>query len=776
MKFVDFTLSFFRYLRIKDIRMKKQKLLILSLLPLILSACNGQEASSSSSAESKETSSQQSSSSMFIKEETTIENVRAALMEAQNGDFELVYNLNGKEYRDYYTDEYVLLGSSSAGYILLNSYKASDGKITYFFSVDDEGKVTIHDIYSSSLKSLSSFNLLSGIRANKLTEKDFNEGTSTIKSTNKNLLDAFSSLLELGETYDSGYISGIEFYFNDQNGLVFTLSQPAATPSTYVVSASLRTGVLENIGKASSKEVEEAASSFSISSEAISSSALTPLTNKKFEGHGTLSQSIDGVVSSMGTFSLIYNETSIEIRYDIDDISQFAHYEKASNGNVKRQTLSPENIMVETDQSIAWSDLAFGYNSVTESDAFRKVSDNLYHYYGYNATSIGGAFTYLDYGSNASSIDLHLTNGVVSSLTIKTPQIGKDTLSRTVYYIMEIDVASSPSDPWVVSPLTKVDAKIKTAIDAITNQGVSYVAKSSIASTNKSYAETTVTEDTILVKKMLIGDDTETIYSYDGYHLLSDGKVQAFTIDDENNITLGKSPVEGDTLMAHCGFSCSPAVFELSKDGKSFSPIAEATSFAGFLTAGFFSDYAVDDTLVFNLSDDGKISSFSYDYNLSGLSRQKETVEFTYGNATIDSELKKKIDAIEAASNPTNWLEEKNSTGEGSQNKLKSYLIEVYGEETAATIPYVYDAEMSGEWWFIDRHTSEDTTNPVTIDFGIYSGTTYLNETKWNAYKAKLVDALTTAGYALSSGAYIKGNVKITIGDSETGIHFYTVS
>ena len=301
-------------------------------------------------------------------------------------------------------------------------------------------------------------------------------------------------------------------------------------------------------------------------------------------------------------------------------------------------------------------------------------------------------------------------------------------------------------------------------------RSVIYKATSRIDEQNKSYAETIVTPDTILIKYMLIGEDTEVLYSYSGYHVLDNGKVQSFSIDEDNNVTTDKPPVEGDTLMNHTGWGCSPAVFELSSDGKSFSPISEATGFASFLTAGFFSDFALDDTLVFNLGNDGRISSFSYTYNLSNLSRKEETIEFEYDNVEIDSSLKEKIDAITEAGVPTNWLEEPSSANEGATSKLKDYLTEVYGEEVAKEIPYVFDENLSGEWYFQSKTLDDDYK---VTSFQIYSGYAYGNETYWNTYISKLKEKLLADGYVSSTGIiYTKDTVKISIGDSESGITF----
>ncbi len=755
--------------------MKKQKILLLSLMPLILASCDHQIDTSSNN-----DSSSISSSSPKELLETNYENIKEALINAQRGNFELVYSLNDSNLRDYYANDYVLFSSSKSGYILLDSYEKDAGKILYFFSVDDEGKVTIHDVYPTGnskepyITSVSIFNLLSGIRASTLKEKDFTTtSNNTLKSTNANLLEGFSNLLELEETYSNGYIDGIEFYFNDDNNLVFTLSQPAATPSSYKASLTARTAVLENIGEASSKEVEDAKSKFSISETQISEDALAPLASKNFEGNAKVYLNVDGTESQIGTYTLKYNETSVEISSTIDDVKEFIHYEKDSNGGIIQAGLSPENKKItQTISGYKWSQLAFGYNTAAvEPEAFRKTSDNTYHYYGYYAASIGGGLSYLSFGNNASSVDLHLTDGVVSSVTLKTPQVGQDTYGRRTYYRVEIDVASNPSAPWDLSPLTTSDPVIKKAIDGITQDGVSYKAKSHISENNLSYAETIVTSDTILIKEMLIGEDTETVYSYDGYHVLSDGRVQYFTIDENNNVTADKAPVDGDTLMNHCGFACSPAVFELSADGKTFKPIAAATGFGPFLTAGFFSSFAVDDTLVFNLDDQGRLASFSYDYKLpANLSRQKETVEFTYDNVSIDADLMEKINALTAAGEPTNWLEEKNTPNDGSTTKLCEKLTSFYGEDTVKTIPFVYDAKISGEW-YVDTTTDYNGSETIVTSVTIYTGAN-VDEEYWTSYVNKLKTKLIDEGYTLSSKSYVKGNVKITFGTLLQGISF----
>ncbi len=761
--------------------MKKQKILLLSLMPLIMASCAKVDSSSTdSSSSSSESESTSSSSSSIIQLETNFDNIKESLVNAQRGIFELVYTLNGSNLRDYYASDYVLFSSSKSGYILLDSYEENVGKILYFFSVDDEGKVTIHDVYPTGdsknpyVTSISSFNLLSGIRASYLKEKDFTETTNgSLSSKNANLLEGFSTLLELSETYDSGYIDSIEFYFNDDNNLVFTLTQPATTPSSYKASLSARTAVLENIGEASSKEVEDAKSKFSISKTQITTDALAPLASKNFEGNAKVYLNVDGTESQIGTYTLKYNETSVEISSTIDDVKEFIHYEKDSNGGILQAGLSPENKKItQTISGYKWSQLAFGYNTAAvEPEAFRKTTDNTYHYYGYYAASIGGGLSYLSFGNNASSVDLHLTNGVVSSVTLKTPQIGQDTYGRRTYYRVEIDVASNPSAPWDLSPITTSDPAVKKAIDGITNDGVSYKAKSHINEKNLSYVETTVTPDTILIKSMLIGEETETLYSYEGYHVLSDGRVQYFTIDENNNVTADKTPVDGDKLMNHCGFACSPAVFELSSDGKTFKPIAAATGFGPFLTAGFFSSYAVDDTLVFNVDDQGRLASFSYDYKLTAnLSRQKETIEFTYDNISIDADLKEKIDALTAAGEPTNWLEEKNTPNEGLTSKLANSLTSLYGEEVAKTIPFVYDGKISGEW-YVDLKTSYNGSETIITKVTIYTGAD-IDETYWTSYVNKMKAKLTEAGYTLSSNSYVKGSVKISFGTVLEGISF----
>ncbi len=766
--------------------MKKAKLVGVLSLAILLAGCGDVNNSTNSSTEAGASESSlssveesSSSSSSFEQLETNFDNVKESLTNAQRGRFELVYSLQGDELTDYYSSDYVLFASSKSGYILLDSYKESDGKIVYYFSVDEEGKVEIQDIYptgsysSPYLTSLSSFNVLYNLNATHLKESDFTlTKKGALKTTNDRILSAFSTLLELEETYSSGYIDSVEFYYNDENGLVFTLTQPTMTPSSYKVDSLNRTGILNNIGDPFSKEVEDAKAKFSISKEEISKDSLSLLTAKNFEANGKIYCTVEGVDSQIGTYSLKYTDSSIEVTNIIDGVREATHYTKGANNAIIQEGLSPENKKItQTISGATWDQLAFGFTEITEPGAFRKKSEGVYHYYGYHADQIGGALTYLSYGSNATSIDFSVSNGLVNKAILKTSAIGQDTIGRNTVYRIEVDIASNPSSPWEVQPITTVDPTIQKAIDAITTEGVTYKATSHIDEQNKSYAETIVTPDTILLKYMLIGEDTSTLYSYSGYHVLDNGKVQSFVVDEDGNVKTEKPPVDGDTLMNHTGWGCSPAVFELSSDQKSFSPISEATGFAPFLTAGFFSDFALDDTLVFNLGDDGRISSFSYTYNLSNLSRKQETIEFVYDDVEIDAALKAKIDAITEAGVPSNWLEETSSPNEGATSKLKEYMTDVYGEEVAKAIPYVFDENLSGEWYFQAKAQDDDYN---VISFQIYSGYAYGNESYWNSYISKLKEKLLAAGYSAtgSNTIFKKDTVKITIGNSVNGITF----
>ena len=159
----------------------------------------------------------------------------------------------------------------------------------------------------------------------------------------------------------------------------------------------------------------------------------------------------------------------------------------------------------------------------------------------------------------------------------------------------------------------------------------------------------------------------------------------------------------------------------------------------------------------------------SVSYVSSGFLSYAETITYDYENATISPTIMDALKTLQVNDSMLTWAD----CGVASTYDT---LVSFYGEEIAATIPYIHDNALTGNWY-----ASTFTEGEINI----YSYNWNYTEEQWNTYVEKFVALLEENGYVeMAEGTeqyagldtYIneENGVIISIGSgSFDGMYFY---
>ena len=318
------------------------------------------------------------------------------------------------------------------------------------------------------------------------------------------------------------------------------------------------------------------------------------------------------------------------------------------------------NEVIEDASNVSWNDL-IKPSDVFDHNAFRKISDNTYRYFGYHSEALFYSLTYLNFEMAIKSLDIVVENNSIKEMNVVLYRNVSDEDSSYISTFIKVTFSENPTinEPAPFTITTKKEIEDNSKIS---------LAFSKIQSGNNFEA---IIEDygsyTNIKTKMIVADNivyfeqyeelSTTVISSRGF-VEKEGKVIPFTV--ETNDQGEKTPkalnsgIVGKTLNDYIGFSLSSVVFTLN--GNTIVPKTNVIDIANYMFPQFFSDFSLSymtvDTLKMNLNNNNEITKILYNYSRPvGDGYQsyegKESITFSnYGTAKLGPNLTKKINAL----------------------------------------------------------------------------------------------------------------------------------
>ena len=691
--------------------MKKR---LLFLLCLLMVSCNNINPSSSSISESSSFLSSESSSQEVVFNK---EYIISTLNSAAKNSYKVNYIKDNREVFDVFNEDYLYVSYSSKGYIKLDSYdKSFSDTILYnFYLVNDKVEIgTCLTTTNSSNKivpvsSIDSVNYFSLWDENKFTEDLLiNAGELGMYSENKDLIDLLAGVLGYYSASSQGAFEKVFFLKND-NGLGIELE----ISSSYVsnVEGDKIKATLSDIGNAHIKQIDDYLLEFNMSEDKLTfdnverivgnnihlKAKYSYLENEQVKGNPSeLEVKIDGshiYTTLIENGNIHSNIIEKALEYDVNG--------KYAQGDSISSFVDGLNNVVSYSNGVKFDDYIFpSYYKNEVLNAFVKIEDNKYHYFGYRQNEIASALLRSSPGTGNErvfSLDIELKDGKAHKMYVTYDRNGRyasDGITPIFsYYKCEIELFDLTSQVEGVTPYEKIEGEteiVKKSFDELKSGNVYYHAEGydvlEKANNKNDYDinEIYVTEDTVLIHERKLG----VLSSINGWHK-KEGKIIPFVIqkDKQNNYSIiATKPSEIGELSSYIPWNVSENVFELD-DANNIIVRNNVINIHQYMYVGPYAPSMVMSSLKMQLNDQGRIDKITYDCD-NVTSYSYEQVDIDYDNYDLPNEYQELLSSLEEFKTPASWKEE--------SSLIYERIVYFLGEENAHQLPYLYDEKNFG--------------------------------------------------------------------------------
>lgn len=704
------------------------------------------------------------------------------------GNYTLAYEYAGTTYHEYYTQNYSYFEGSKMGYVGLPDYQNETEKLFYKYVIN-KGEVEICQAlgYRESedkkdytpIRSASGLDymylLVSGIAD--VGVEDILTYQSGYYTDNVDLITILANVMGYG---DSASLIGMITFQIVEESLVFVF-YPNFQEGYEVIDGV--TGTFSNIGTTRYDVLENFVASFALPTQTLTSAMLEDLQGETISLNAKVSRVWGNKAPD------ILEDTQYDLGKDIANVSTYygtsgygqvqypsrKRYEKGQNGNAYLTYVDVHNTIQKVDSGTLFQDLFTAPVTYFEPLAFWPTEqENVYRYYGYNARWLTESLAHYDIGVTE-SVDVIVENGKVSKIVAKTP-VYSDSYGNSYFTQAVIDVVA----PRLISDLTMFTPS--TANDEIATTLALFDGNTKFKAniiTNKNRTNTTMV--TVADQIMLVeengydtseGADSTMIKIYSGYEKTAEGVVPFqvhLTEDDSGNVTgIAKASdnlMVGATLKDVIGMIACPEIFEKNSAG-----ILTVKPMVGNLgegvLSGKYSDYIIPDSFRLETDADGIPLSISYNYEMGeGFFLGEETIEFSeWGTAELPSHID--FGQIGLWNAPTNWKEEFTA-------EMYNEVVDMFGEEYVAEIPYLFSRELYGKWFL--NNTAVDGYSYIHF----VNMSTELEDDVYPNYAFAYAAYLEELGYVKSTDnnwgleAYTKGDIHIRIVYNAEQVDFF---
>lgn len=592
-----------------------------------------------------------------------------------HGNYTLTYDIEGTECYDLFNEEYYYMSILNNGGVLLPYYDQSEikGNVVYRYELNNnninlllpENGISTEKYYVDSINEISYFSLL----ADKTDPRYLISHDSFIynKTDGKYYSNSvtLNSLLTIAVGYSSlvfnGLVSGVSFDFLNSGDISYTIYMTGLDENGEQYSSKVTTARFSNVNGSKIDSLEKFKKDFAFK-ETLNESSENLFASTSLATHSVVEQQVGNEEKeTILNSDLKYNANFINV--DTNDLLNDRNYSYVYKNKENVATvvgINGLNEVIEDASDVSWNDL-IKPNDVFDHNAFRKISDNTYRYFGYHSEALFYSLTYLNFEMAIKSLDIVVENNSIKEMNVVLYRNVSDEDSSYISTFIKVTFSENPK---IIEP---APFTITTEKEIEDNSKIS-LAFSKIKSGNNFEA---IIEDygsyTNIKTKMVVADNivyfeqyeelSTTIISSRGF-VEKEGKVIPFTV--ETNDQGEKTPkalnsgIVGKTLNDYIGFSLSSVVFTLN--GNTIVPKTNVIDIANYMFPQFFSDFSLSymtvDTLKMNLNSNNEITKILYNYSRPvGDGYQsyegKESITFSnYGTAKLGPNLTKKINAL----------------------------------------------------------------------------------------------------------------------------------
>ena len=592
-----------------------------------------------------------------------------------HGNYTLTYDIEGTECYDLFNEEYYYMSILNNGGVLLPYYDQSEikGNVVYRYELNNnninlllpENGISTEKYYVDSINEISYFSLL----ADKTDPRYLISHDSFIynKTDGKYYSNSvtLNSLLTIAVGYSSlvfnGLVSGVSFDFLNSGDISYTIYMTGLDENGEQYSSKVTTARFSNVNGSKIDSLEKFKKDFAFK-ETLNESSENLFASTSLATHSVVEQQVGNEEKeTILNSDLKYNANFINV--DTNDLLNDRNYSYVYKNKENVATvvgINGLNEVIEDASDVSWNDL-IKPSDVFDHNAFRKISDNTYRYFGYHSEALFYSLTYLNFEMAIKSLDIVVENNSIKEMNVALYRNVSDEDSSYISTFIKVTFAKNPTinEPAPFTITTKKEIEDNSKIS---------LAFSKIQSGNNFEA---IIEDygsyTNIKTKMIVADNivyfeqyeelSTTVISSRGF-VEKEGKVIPFTVETNNQGE--KTPkalnsgIIGKTLNDYIGFSLSSVVFTLN--GNTIVPKTNVIDIANYMFPQFFSDFSLSymtvDTLKMNLNSNNEITKILYNYSRPvGDGHQsyegKESITFSnYGTAKLGPNLTKKINAL----------------------------------------------------------------------------------------------------------------------------------
>ena len=592
-----------------------------------------------------------------------------------HGNYTLTYDIEGTECYDLFNEEYYYMSILNNGGVLLPYYDQSEikGNVVYRYELDNndinlllpENGITAEKYYVDSINEISYFSLL----ADKTDPRYLISHDSFIynKTDGKYYSNSvtLNSLLTIAVGYSSlvfnGLVSGVSFDFLNSGDISYTIFMTGLDENGDQYSSKVTTAKFSNINGSKIDSLEKFKKDFAFK-ETLNESSENLFASTSLATHSVVEQQVGNEEKETVLNSdLKYNANFINI--DTNDLVNNRNYSYVYKNKENVATvvgINGLNEVIEDASDVSWNDL-IKPSDVFDHNAFRKISDNTYRYFGYHSEALFYSLTYLNFEMAIKSLDIVVENNSIKEMNVVLYRNVSDEDSSYISTFIKVTFSENPiiNEPAPFTITTQKEIEDDNKISAAFNKIKSGNNFEAIIEDYGSYTniKTKMIVDNNIVYFEQYEELSTTVISSRGF-VEKEGKIIPFTI--ETNDQGEKTPkalssgIVGKTLNDYIGFSLSSKVFTLN--GNTIVPKANVIDIANYMFPQFFLDFSLNymtvDTLKMNLNSNNEITKILYNYSRPvGDSYQsyegQESITFSkYGTAKLGPNLTKKINAL----------------------------------------------------------------------------------------------------------------------------------
>ena len=775
--------------------MKKLNASILLLASLLITSCDNVNDLSSSSSNTSSSTLTTTTTTSHVNESLTIDELFSILKEVgESESFQVSFSNDDISSDVIYDSSYYLNKTTEEGIIMINNYNSISiyEKLGYHFTFkNNEVKVgsiaTIYDenYNETTVLSIKDVNPLKVFNDNLINEINGYEevsdaGNGEIIIDNFTTLNVFLEFLGIANDYENiitNLSAGLYFKQVNQGELVFGFL--TYDDDFNLVKMDVGEGVIKYQNPEKNEELAKFSNEFEIPGEELNNLAFSIYSDGEYNTKTTITQfENDNAVLSQ-TINLDVSSSYYRLYSDnLNGMPTDELYVADENGYAITQYIDYENKLVEESvgQSLGLGmDIPLALLVATQdldTMGFRSTSGNTYKYWGADALTIASALSGLSFNMTLDSLTLETVNNKASKLTLTSTvseyvDMEGGTIEGYTEIVIELNDHAKAKPEIKPYETTAETQEIKTILDNF-GSARNYVIEA-LTNTEDSYVKYYVTEDAI------ISDSIDVLGNRNihGYVNKNDGYSDFMYL---NNTPTPVAPLTQGSISDLLKIDAAPELFELNEDKTELKIRNYVKGATDHIILGPDTGLEiVENTFTYQLNN-GTISGIKYTGSLPAFGIVVETeFEITYANSAEElggSELVNILNDLKGMS--SDWSEPTNFTTIPS---IYALLVNMYGEEVASEIPYLYNKDFylsisTSVISFTIPETGEEEIHAITLLK--FDGNLADTDNYFGRYK----DLLVEKGYEYDeeSNSYIKGIVSITVGsDYGEGITFRKV-